>query len=79
MDKLTGSVERITYYSVLRLREVDAIGMAVRNNQVAKRFTALEWRLGLLWAPAQLANWVKLPDTAAHRHDILLISPKWPG
>jgi exodeoxyribonuclease V alpha subunit len=25
-----------------------AIGMAVRNNQVAKRFTALEWRLGLL-------------------------------
>ena len=23
-----------------------AIGMAVRNNQVAKRFTALEWRLG---------------------------------
>jgi len=23
-----------------------AIGMAVRNNQVAKRFTALAWRLG---------------------------------
>jgi dTDP-4-amino-4,6-dideoxygalactose transaminase len=25
---------------------VRAIGMAVRNNQVAKRFTALEWMLG---------------------------------
>jgi exodeoxyribonuclease V alpha subunit len=45
----------LLYTSITRARKLcvlagsrKAIGMAVRNNKVANRFTALEWRLGTL-------------------------------
>ena len=44
----------LLYTAITRARKLcvlvgsrQAIGMAVRNNKVARRFTALEWRLGI--------------------------------